>query len=59
MSMSTTTDLFAADMQYISRMKADFQMVYVTDATRLNPDLQDSKDYINWCLANQNTFMGA
>ena len=59
MSMSTTTDLFSADMQYISRMPAEFQMVYVTDATRLNPDLQDSKDYIDWAIANQSTFMGA
>jgi hypothetical protein len=57
--MSTTPDLFAADMQYISRMPAEFQMVYVTDATRLNPDLQDSPDYIKWAVANQNTFMGA
>ena len=59
MSMSTTPDLFAADVQYISRMPAEFQMVYVYDATRLNPDLAASPDYIKWAVANQNTFMGA
>ena len=59
MSMSTTTDLFSADMQYISRMPNEFQMVYVLDATRLNPDLQDSSAYIQWAVANQSTFMGA
>ena len=57
MSMSTTPDLFSRDMKYISRMPKEFQMVYVTDALRLHPDLQQTKDFIDWAIKNKDIFI--
>jgi len=45
-------------MTYIGRMKPDFQMVYVTDTLRLHPELQQTKDFIDWAIANKDIFMG-
>jgi hypothetical protein len=58
LSMTTEPEAFARDMQYVSRMPKEFQMVYVTDALRLHPKLQQTKDFINWAVANKDIFMG-
>ena len=58
MSMTATINSFARDMEYMTRMKTEFQMVYVTDTLRLNPDLQQTKDFINWAVANKDIFLG-
>ena len=58
LSMSATADAFSRDMLYISRMKKEFQMLYVTDTLRLNPDLEETKDFISWAIANQDIFLG-
>ena len=58
LSMSTKPDAFSRDMQYISRMPTEFQMVYVTDALRLHTDLAQTTDFINWAIANKDIFMG-
>lgn len=58
LSMSTQADAFTRDMKYISRMPKEFQMVYVTDALRLNTDLQQTKDFIDWAIKNKDIFMG-
>ena len=58
LSMSATVDSFPRDMQYVSRMPKEFQMVYVTDVLRLNPELQQTTDFINWAVANKDIFMG-
>ena len=58
LSMTTTPDAFPRDMQYVSRMPKEFQMVYVTDALRLNPELQQTKGFIDWAIANKDIFMG-
>lgn len=58
LSMSATADSFGRDMQYVSRMPKEFQMVYVTDTLRLNPELQQTTDFINWAVANKDIFMG-
>ena len=58
LSMTTEPEAFARDMQYVSRMPKEFQMVYVTDALRLHPDLHQTKDFINWAVANKDIFMG-
>ena len=58
LSMSATADSFGRDMQYVSRMPKEFQMVYVTDVLRLNPELQQTTDFINWAVANKDIFMG-
>ena len=58
LSMTAAPDSFGRDMQYVSRMPKEFQMVYVTDALRLNPQLQQTKDFIDWAIKNKNIFMG-
>ena len=58
LSMSTSEDAFERDMKYIGRMNKEFQMVYVTDALRLHPKLQQTKPFIDWAIANKDIFMG-
>jgi len=58
LSMTTTPEAFERDMTYVSRMPKEFQMVYVTDALRLHPELQQTKGFINWAVANKDIFMG-
>lgn len=58
MSMSATADSFGRDMLYVSRMPKEFQMVYVTDVLRLQPQLQQTKDFIDWAIKNKDIFMG-
>ncbi len=58
LSMTTQPDAFTRDMQYVSRMPKEFQMVYVTDALRLHPDLQQTKQFIEWAVKNKDIFMG-
>ena len=58
MSMTANDDSFPRDMQYVSRMKKEFQMVYVTDTLRLNPTLVQTKDFIDWSIKNKDIFMG-
>ncbi len=58
LSMSTEPEAFERDMIYISRMPKEFQLVYVTDALRLHPKLQQTKHFIDWAVANKDIFMG-
>ena len=58
LAVTTEPDAFARDMQYIGRMPKEFQMVYITDALRLHPKLQLTKDFIGWAVANKDIFMG-
>ena len=58
LSMSTNEDAFERDMKYVGRMNKEFQMVYVTDALRLHPKLQQTKPFIDWAIANKDIFMG-
>jgi hypothetical protein len=58
LSMTTTPDAFGRDMVYVGRMPKEFQMVYVTDALRLHPKLQQTKDFVQWAIANKDIFMG-
>jgi len=58
LSMTAEPESFDRDMIYINRMPKEFQMVYVTDALRLHPELQQTKDFINWAVANKDIFMG-
>ena len=58
LSMSTSEDAFERDMKYIGRMNKEIQMVYVTDALRLHPKLQQTKPFIDWAIANKDIFMG-
>ena len=58
LSMTTEPKSFERDMIFMSRMPKEFQMVYVTDALRLHPKLQQTKEFINWAVANKDIFMG-
>jgi len=58
LSMTTEPESFDRDMIYVGRMPKEFQMVYVTDALRLNPKLQSTKPFIDWAIANKDIFMG-
>jgi hypothetical protein len=58
LSMTTEPEAFERDMKYITRMNKEFQMVYVTDALRLHPKLQQTKQFIDWAVANKDIFMG-
>lgn len=58
LSMTAEPVSFGRDMVYIARMPKEFQMVYVTDALRLHPKLQQTKDFISWAVANKDIFMG-
>lgn len=58
LSMTTSVDAFERDIDYVSRMPKEFQMVYVTDALRLHPQLQTTKFFIDWAIKNKDIFMG-
>ena len=58
LSMTTEPEAFERDMRYITRMNKEFQMVYVTDALRLHPKLQQTKQFVDWAVANKDIFMG-
>ena len=57
LSMTATPDTFGRDMMYVSRLPKEFQMVYVTDALRLSPQLQQTKDFIDWAIKNKDIFI--
>jgi len=58
LSMTAEPKSFDRDMIYVDRMPKEFQMVYVTDALRLHPELQQTKEFITWAVANKDIFMG-
>ena len=58
LSMTAEPSVFERDMTYISRFPKEFQMVYVTDVLRLKPELQQTKQFITWAVANKDIFMG-
>lgn len=43
-----TKDNFGRVMQYIGRMPPEFGVLFVRDAIRLHPEIQESKDFIKW-----------
>ena len=59
LSMSATDTSFARDMIYVNRLPKEFQMVYVTDTLRLNPDLAQTADFRTWAIANKDIFLGS
>ena len=56
LSMTATPDCFGRDMQYIRRLPKEFQMVYVSDALRLHPELNMTKDFVKWATDNTDIF---
>lgn len=58
LSTTSTPESFERDMTYMARLPKEFQMVYVTDALRVNPQLQSTKQFISWAVANKDIFLG-
>jgi len=58
LSMTATPDSFPRDMQFVERLPKEFMMVYLTDAMKLNPELQHTKEFTDWAIKNQDIFMG-
>lgn len=48
MAHRATPDNFGRIMQYITRLPAEFSVLFVRDAIRLKPDIQTSMDFIKW-----------
>lgn len=58
LSMTSTVDTFSLDMNYMSRFTREFQMVYVTDSLRRDPQLGMTPDFVSWSQKNQDIFFG-
>ncbi len=58
MSMSAEESMFARDMTYINRMPPEYQMLYVTDALRLIPELAQSSAFTKWAIDNKDIMIG-
>lgn len=58
LATSTDSDNFKRTMTYVERMKKTFQMVYVNDAVKKHPELQQTRDFIKWAVDNKDIFMG-
>lgn len=43
-----STDNFARLMSYVSRLPAEFGVLFVRDAIRLKPEIQTTKEFIQW-----------
>ena len=56
MAMTTTLKLWPRDIRYIKRMPKEFQMLYITDALNLNPEITSTKEWIDWACENSTTF---
>tara|TARA_Y100000361_G_scaffold59005_1_gene51624 strand:+ start:12741 stop:13760 length:1020 start_codon:yes stop_codon:yes gene_type:complete len=56
LSMTSTVDSFENDMKYITRMKKEFAVVYLTDALKLNPAIQTTKAFTEYAVKNQDIF---
>lgn len=50
-------DNFDRVTEYIERMPADFQVMTVLDAQKLQPTIRNTKAYTNWAVRNANIFM--
>ena len=44
--------------KYIKRLTPEFQMVYMEAITRVDPDLQNTKTYIDWLMTNREAVLG-
>lgn len=58
LSMTCSADSFDRDMTYMQRMRPEFQMVYVTEALRKEPKVQQTKTFIDWSIKHKDIFMG-
>lgn len=50
----SSKDNFDRVWEYVCRMPADFQVMMVCDATKLNPEIKNTKGFIKFASANSN-----
>ena len=62
-ALSTTLEndetKFKADIEFVSRMPKEYQMVYITDAVRMNDKIKKTKTFIDWAVANSDIFVNS
>jgi hypothetical protein len=57
LATTTSPDHFTNDMAYMTRLSREFQMMYLADTLRSHPELQETKVFTDWALANQDMFI--
>lgn len=50
-------DNFDRVTEYIDRLPADFQVMTIIDAQKLQPAIKQTRAYTKWAVANANVFM--
>lgn len=53
----TTKDNFDRVSEYVSRMPAEFQVMCVSDAMKMQPDIKNTKAFIAWAVKNSNVML--
>lgn len=53
----TSKDNFDRVSEYVSRMPAEFQVMCVSDAMKLHPDIKNTKAFIAWAVKNSSVML--
>lgn len=53
----TSKDNFDRVTEYIGRMPADFQVMCILDATKLKPEIRNTKAFVAWSVKNANILL--
>jgi hypothetical protein len=53
----TTKDNFDRVSEYVGRMAPEFQVMCVSDAMKLHPDIKNTKAFITWAVKNSNVML--
>lgn len=52
-----TKDNFGRMTEFLLRCPAEFQVISIKDAMRIQPDVKQTQAFVNWALKNKNIFM--
>ena len=53
----TTKDNFDRVSEYVGRMPAEFQVMCVSDAMKMQPDIKNTKAFISWAVKNSSVML--
>jgi hypothetical protein len=53
----TSKDNFDRVSEYVSRLPAEFQVMCVSDAMKLHPDIKNTKAFITWAVKNSSVML--
>lgn len=56
-SANVNEDNFATIMKYITRLPAEHQTVFMSDAITTNPDLEDLPEFADWAINNKTVIL--